>query len=129
MPFCLQVQLQRRLQALIQCLLLTDTSSTSAPCISQGSCICPAGLSEALLRPGPWQLGEKGLHYIKTIKNSSHHLSNIINDILDAASMAKGKLVLKTERVGVCGVVWGSMITAQRSAQACFWPVWPRGKG
>ena len=56
-----------------------------------------------MLRPGPWQLGEKGLHYIKTIKNSSHHLSNIINDILDAASMAKGKLVLKTERVRVWG--------------------------
>ena len=57
------------------------------------------GLSEAMLRPGSWSLGEKGTHYIKTIKNSSNHLATLINDILDAAAMAKGKLVIKQETV------------------------------
>ena len=59
----------------------------------------PAGLSEAMLRGGSWQLGDKGTHYIKTIKNSSHHLANIINDILDAAAFSKGRLVIKREKV------------------------------
>ena len=58
-----------------------------------------AGLSEAMLRPGSWTLGDKGTHYIKTIKNSSNHLATLINDILDAAAMAKGKLVIKQETV------------------------------
>ena len=53
-----------------------------------------------MLRGGSWQLGEKGTHYIKTIKNSSHHLANIINDILDAAAFSKGRLVIKREKVG-----------------------------
>ena len=57
------------------------------------------GLSEAMLRPGSWTLGDKGTHYIRTIKNSSNHLATLINDILDAASMAKGKLVIKQETV------------------------------
>ena len=53
-----------------------------------------------MLRGGSWQLGDKGTHYIKTIKNSSHHLANIINDILDAAAFSKGRLVIKREKVG-----------------------------
>ncbi len=61
-----------------------------------------AGLSEAMLRPGSWSLGDKGTHYIKTIKNSSNHLATLINDILDAAAMAKGKLVIKQETVRCC---------------------------
>lgn len=60
-----------------------------------------AGLSEAMLRGGSWQLGEKGTHYIKTIKNSSHHLANIINDILDAAAFSKGRLVIKREKASL----------------------------
>ena len=66
-------------------------------------CLLTAGLSEAILRgngnPTMGSLGDKGLSFLKTIKNSSHHLNNIINDILDAASLAKGKLILKAERV------------------------------
>ena len=63
-------------------------------------CFClSVGLSEAMLRPGSWTLGDKGTHYIKTIKNSSNHLATLINDILDAAAMAKGKLVIKQETV------------------------------
>ena len=54
-----------------------------------------------MLRGGSWQLGEKGTHYIKTIKNSSHHLANIINDILDAAAFSKGRLVIKREKASL----------------------------
>ena len=54
-----------------------------------------------MLRPGSWTLGDKGTHYIRTIKNSSNHLATLINDILDAASMAKGKLVIKQETVNL----------------------------
>lgn len=76
----------------------------------------PAGLSEAMLRGGSWQLGDKGTHYIKTIKNSSHHLANIINDILDAAAFSKGRLVIKREKVSasqpvLCCAVLGSVVT------------------
>lgn len=81
-----------------------------------------AGLSEAMLRPGSWTLGDKGTHYIRTIKNSSNHLATLINDILDAASMAKGKLVIKQETVSFlltcCSrAVWACMHTVCSSAK------------
>ena len=60
---------------------------------------CITGLSEAMLGPGSWQLGETGSKYMKTIKNSSTHLSSLINDILDAAAASKGKLAIKMEKV------------------------------
>lgn len=71
------------------------------------------GLSEAMLRGGAWQLGEKGTHYIKTIKNSSHHLANIINDILDAAAFSKGRLVIKREKVRLATVLDHVLDTVQ----------------
>ena len=79
-----------------------------------------AGLSEAMLRGGSWQLGEKGTHYIKTIKNSSHHLANIINDILDAAAFSKGRLVIKREKVNENYVIpislgWSVLFAAYNS--------------
>ena len=61
-----------------------------------------AGLSEAMLGSGPWQLGEQGQRYMKTIKTSSMHLANLINDILDAAASGKGKLAIKLEKVSSC---------------------------
>ncbi|KAK9819755.1 hypothetical protein WJX72_001989 [[Myrmecia] bisecta] len=64
------------------------------------------GLSEALLQGAQQgRLQEKDARYIKTIKNSSYHLANIINDILDAASLSKGKLTLKIEKVSIGKVV------------------------
>ncbi len=62
-----------------------------------------AGLSEAMLGSGPWQLGETGQKYMKTIKTSSMHLASLINDILDAAAATKGKLAIKLEKV--CDIV------------------------
>lgn len=59
-----------------------------------------AGLSEAMLGSGSWQLGETGTKYMKTIKVSSTHLASLINDILDAAAASKGKLAIKMEKVG-----------------------------
>ncbi len=44
-------------------------------------------LSDSLARGGCGDLGEKGRHFAGTIKNSSNHLLNIINDILDAAAL------------------------------------------
>ena len=52
-----------------------------------------------MLGSGPWQLGEVGQKYMKTIKTSSLHLSSLINDILDAAAASKGKLAIKLEKV------------------------------
>ena len=54
-----------------------------------------------MLGSGPWQLGEMGQKYMKTIKTSSLHLSSLINDILDAAAATKGKLAIKLEKVGL----------------------------
>lgn len=78
------------------------------------------GLSEAMLRPGSWSLGDKGTHYIKTIKNSSNHLATLINDILDAAAMAKGKLVIKQETVSCLHCHWQCTITHESSQQKVF---------
>ena len=66
-----------------------------------------------MLRGGSWQLGEKGTHYIKTIKNSSHHLANIINDILDAAAFSKGRLVIKREKAS-CMLSHCALLTLHR---------------
>lgn len=52
-----------------------------------------------MLEDGPWQLGELGLRYMRTIKTSSIHLAALINDILDQAAAAKGSLAIKLERV------------------------------
>ena len=60
------------------------------------------GLSDAMLGSGPWQLGEMGQKYMKTIKTSSLHLASLISDILDAAAASKGKLAIKLEKVCVC---------------------------
>ena len=48
---------------------------------------------------GPWQLGDLGMKYMRTIKTSSIHLASLINDILDAAAANKGSLAIKLERV------------------------------
>ena len=72
-----------------------------------------------MLGSGPWQLGEVGQKYMKTIKTSSLHLSSLINDILDAAAASKGKLAIKLEkacssilylrlcvRLSICRTAW-----------------------
>ncbi|KAK9805586.1 hypothetical protein WJX72_006500 [[Myrmecia] bisecta] len=62
------------------------------------------GLTEALMAmPGTYS--DKAKQYMTTIKNSSYHLANIINDILDAASLKKGKLTLKLSKVYMNKVV------------------------
>ncbi|GFH33431.1 chlamyopsin-6, partial [Haematococcus lacustris] len=44
-------------------------------------------------------MNPKGNHFMQTIKNSSNHLLNIINDILDVAALKEGKLHIKHELV------------------------------
>ena len=69
----------------------------------KAACVLPcAGLSEAMLEEGPWQLGELGQKYMKTIKTSAIHLASLINDILDAAAATKGSLAIKLEQVNWC---------------------------
>ncbi len=74
-----------------------------------------------MLRGGSWQLGEKGTHYIKTIKNSSHHLANIINDILDAAAFSKGRLVIKREKASLYAVTLCSTASAADELEFLAW--------
>ncbi|GLI70739.1 hypothetical protein VaNZ11_015764 [Volvox africanus] len=54
-------------------------------------------LSDALVRGAGGEMNVKGQHFVKTIKNSSNHLLNIINDILDVAALKEGKLNIKHE--------------------------------
>ncbi|GLC35003.1 Hexokinase-3 [Pleodorina starrii] len=54
-------------------------------------------LSDALGRGAGGEMNPKGQHFVKTIKNSSNHLLNIINDILDVAALKEGKLTIKHE--------------------------------
>ena len=39
-------------------------------------------------------MNAKGQHFMHTIRNSSNHLLNIINDILDMAALREGKLTV-----------------------------------
>eukprot|EP00198_Chlamydomonas_reinhardtii_P009452 XP_001698789.1 chlamyopsin-6 [Chlamydomonas reinhardtii] len=54
-------------------------------------------LSDALVRGAGGEMNPKGQHFVRTIKNSSNHLLNIINDILDVAALKEGKLTIKHE--------------------------------
>ncbi|KXZ47741.1 hypothetical protein GPECTOR_33g623 [Gonium pectorale] len=54
-------------------------------------------LSDAMVRGAGGEMNPKGQHFVRTIKNSSNHLLNIINDILDVAALKEGKLTIKHE--------------------------------
>ncbi|GAX84124.1 hypothetical protein CEUSTIGMA_g11547.t1 [Chlamydomonas eustigma] len=59
------------------------------------------GLSEALIIGSSGELPEKALQTISTIKMSGKRLLQLINDILDAAKMKQGGLVIKHQEVNV----------------------------
>ncbi|KAG2425936.1 hypothetical protein HXX76_013309 [Chlamydomonas incerta] len=63
------------------------------------------GLSDALLVGSCGEINDQALKTITTIKTSGARLLNLINDILDAASMRKGKLTIKHEKVNLKRVV------------------------
>ncbi|KXZ54193.1 hypothetical protein GPECTOR_5g288 [Gonium pectorale] len=63
------------------------------------------GLSDALLVGSCGDVNDQALKTITTIKTSGARLLNLINDILDAASMRKGKLTIKHEKVNLKRVV------------------------
>ncbi|KAJ9520327.1 hypothetical protein QJQ45_030203, partial [Haematococcus lacustris] len=80
------------------------------------------GLSDALVVGSCGQINDAALKTITTIKTSGSRLLNLINDILDAASMRKyhcslmpalvsavpqmhGKLTIKHEKVNLCRIV------------------------
>jgi signal transduction histidine kinase len=44
-------------------------------------------------------LSSRGAHFLNTIRSSSNHLLNIINDILDVAALKEGKMSIKHENV------------------------------
>uniref|UniRef100_A0A7S3VS63 histidine kinase n=1 Tax=Dunaliella tertiolecta TaxID=3047 RepID=A0A7S3VS63_DUNTE len=62
-------------------------------------------LGDALCRGAGGELNPKGQHFLRTIKNSSNHLLNIINDILDVAALKEGKLTIKHEAVNLSKAV------------------------
>eukprot|EP00798_Chlamydomonas_sp_ICE-L_P011407 gene11407-12110_t len=62
------------------------------------------GLSDALLIGSCGEVGEKAHKTISTIKSSGARLLTLVNDILDAASMQRGKLAVKHERVDMAKV-------------------------
>ncbi|KAK9826256.1 hypothetical protein WJX74_003071 [Apatococcus lobatus] len=72
------------------------------------------GLTDAMLGPGTWQLGDQGQKLMKTIKSSSMHLSALINDILDAAAAGKGKLAIKLEKAHLDKLVCEVLDTASQ---------------
>ena len=55
------------------------------------------------MAPPPPPPPPQGNHFLKTIHNSSNHLLNIINDILDVAALREGKLTVKHEAVRLGG--------------------------
>ncbi|MCE2027841.1 response regulator [Sessilibacter corallicola] len=58
------------------------------------------GFTEVLLRSyqdsGNEKLADNAEHYLNTIASSSHHLLNLINDILDLSKVESGKLELES---------------------------------
>jgi len=63
------------------------------------------GLSDALIIGSCGEVNDKVLKTISTIKTSGSRLLNLVNDILDAASMRKGKLAVKHEKVNLYKIV------------------------
>ncbi|GAX79210.1 hypothetical protein CEUSTIGMA_g6650.t1 [Chlamydomonas eustigma] len=59
------------------------------------------GLSESLMAGSAGQLPEKAVQSISTVKLSGKRLLQLINDILDAAKMKQGILVIKHEKVDI----------------------------
>ncbi|GAX76781.1 hypothetical protein CEUSTIGMA_g4227.t1 [Chlamydomonas eustigma] len=59
------------------------------------------GLSDGLIIGSCGPLSESALKTVATIKTSGSRLLTLVNDILDAASMRLGKLVVKQEKVSV----------------------------
>ncbi|GAX78845.1 hypothetical protein CEUSTIGMA_g6283.t1 [Chlamydomonas eustigma] len=59
------------------------------------------GLSESLIAGSAGQLPEKAIQTISTVKLSGKRLLQLINDILDAAKMKQGILVIKHENVDI----------------------------
>ncbi|EFJ46446.1 hypothetical protein VOLCADRAFT_93268 [Volvox carteri f. nagariensis] len=59
------------------------------------------GLSESLMAGACGQLPEKAVKTISTVKLSGKRLLQLINDILDAAKMKQGTLVIKHEKVDI----------------------------
>ncbi|GIM02469.1 hypothetical protein Vretimale_7317, partial [Volvox reticuliferus] len=59
------------------------------------------GLSESLMAGACGQLPEKAVKTVSTVKLSGKRLLQLINDILDAAKMKQGTLVIKHEKVDI----------------------------
>ncbi|KAG2487120.1 hypothetical protein HYH03_014233 [Edaphochlamys debaryana] len=59
------------------------------------------GLSESLMAGACGQLPDKALKTVSTVKLSGKRLLQLINDILDAAKMKQGTLVIKHEKVDI----------------------------
>ncbi len=53
------------------------------------------GFSNALLENYSSQLDEKGIHYLKRIRASSQHMSELINDILNLSKISRRKIIPK----------------------------------
>lgn len=63
------------------------------------------GLSESLLAGAVGNLPEKALLTILTVKMSGKRLLQLINDVLDAAKMKQGGLVIKHEKVDLKRII------------------------
>ncbi len=63
------------------------------------------GLSDALINGYSGALPEKAMSTVSTIKLSGKRLLQLINDILDAAKMKQGGIVIKHEQVDVCALM------------------------
>ncbi|GAX76782.1 hypothetical protein CEUSTIGMA_g4228.t1 [Chlamydomonas eustigma] len=63
------------------------------------------GLSDALIIGSCGEVNDSVRKTVSTIKTSGCRLLNLINDILDAAAMKRGKLVVKLEKVDLAKLV------------------------
>lgn len=59
------------------------------------------GLSEGLLSGSSGELGDSVRHQVQIIRTSGNRLLALINDIMDAAALRQGRLVVKQEAVNL----------------------------
>jgi PAS domain S-box-containing protein len=90
---------------------------------------CIIGFTEFLVDEKPGPLNPKQKEYLTDVHNSSQHLLQLINDVLDLAKVEAGKIELNPETFplakaieGVCAVVKG---IAQKKSVAVRWAVAP----
>ena len=75
------------------------------------------GFSQILLKNRENHLSEKEMHYLGCIRHNGSHLLNLINDVLDIATLESGKVAIQKEKVSVIKLIQEIVELFERQTQ------------